>query len=198
MTGRAFALPVLLFNAFASAAMPVCTPHRKERHRGAQRPGEARRKSRSNTLIPSRSTAKIFPYFFPLQNFFPLTLIFACFKKPLKTLHFFTVIFRIFPISYNSNPGFSAKKKPCNFNGYRVFLMPIWGCFPLFFPLTDFFHAFLAVLRPSIKASMRLALSRFICSVTWPYTSRVKAAVWWPRFSCTVFISSPERIAATA
>lgn len=110
MTGRAFALPVLLFNAFASAAMPVCTPLRKERHRGAQRPGEARRKSRSNTLIPSRSTAKIFPYFFPLQNFFPLTLFFACFKKPLKTLHFLTVIFRIFPISYNSNPGFSAKK----------------------------------------------------------------------------------------
>jgi len=111
MTGRAFALPVLLFNAFVSAAMPVCTPLRKERHRGAQRPGEARRKSRSNTPIPSRSTAKIFPYFFPLQNFFPLTLFFACFKKPLKTLHFLTVIFRIFPISYNSNPGFSAKKR---------------------------------------------------------------------------------------
>lgn len=35
-----------------------------------------------------------------------------------------------------------------------------------------------------IKRSIRSALACFICSVTWPYTSRVKAAVWWPKFSC--------------
>lgn len=49
-----------------------------------------------------------------------------------------------------------------------------------------------------INCSILVALSLFICSVTWPYTSNVKAAVAWPKFSCTVFISSPERIEATA
>lgn len=36
---------------------------------------------------------------------------------------------------------------------------------------------------------MRRALSCFIWSVTCPYTSRVKAAVAWPRLPCTVLIA---------
>ena len=38
---------------------------------------------------------------------------------------------------------------------------------------------------------IRAALSSFMRSETWPYTSNVNAAVAWPRFSCTVFTSSP-------
>mgnify|MGYP000824384448 CR=1 FL=1 len=74
----------------------------------------------------------------------------------------------------------------------------------------EFFHArkqvlalFLALLgQPAetvrIERSMRPAMSCFIWSVTWPYTSSVKAAVAWPKFPCTVLMSSPARIAATA
>ena len=48
-----------------------------------------------------------------------------------------------------------------------------------------------------IKPSIRAALSCRILSVKWPYLSSVKAALAWPKFSWTVFISSPVRIAFT-
>ncbi len=51
---------------------------------------------------------------------------------------------------------------------------------------------------PLMYCSIRSALACFISSVTWPYTSSVKEAVAWPRFSCTVLRSSPARREATA
>ena len=63
------------------------------------------------------------------------------------------------------------------------------------------FSLYSAVPVPQVrweKRTMRWALSFFICSVTWPYTSRVNAAVWCPRLPWTVLISSPARREATA
>ena len=53
-------------------------------------------------------------------------------------------------------------------------------------------------LTERINCSILAALSRFIWSVTCPYTSRVKEAVAWPKFSCTVLMSSPDLMLATA
>ena len=49
-----------------------------------------------------------------------------------------------------------------------------------------------------MNPSILLALSRRISSVTCPYTSNVNDAVACPKFPCTVLMSSPARIAATA
>ena len=97
-----------------------------------------------------------------------------------------------------SNPGVASRQKPRNCNGYGVFLLLFLGRLPLHLPLSDFYTPFQPLETLLINASIRDALSCFIWSVTWPYTSRVKAAVAWPRFPWTVLISSPERIAATA
>lgn len=45
---------------------------------------------------------------------------------------------------------------------------------------------------------MRSALCILICSDTWPYTSRVKDAARWPKFSWTVLMLSPLSSAITA
>ena len=71
--------------------------------------------------------------------------------------------------------------------------------FSLGFSLTENPGRFLPYLLTALmNCSIRAALSCCIFSVTWPYTSRVKDAVAWPRCSCTVLISSPERMEATA
>jgi len=86
--------------------------------------------------------AKIFPYFFPLTKSFPFIVFYAHLQGALIFLHFLTAFYAVLHFPYNSNPDISANKKPCNLNGYRVFLIPILGCFPLFFPFIDFFRAF--------------------------------------------------------
>lgn len=48
-------------------------------------------------------------------------------------------------------------------------------------------HWNLTLYRFEMYFSMRWALSSFIFSLTCPYTSRVKAAVAWPKFPCMVF-----------
>ena len=79
------------------------------------------------------------------------------------------------------------------YGGFRCGKLGYWKagilCFPYCFP-----YAFTAFMNCSSWS----ALSRFIFLVTWPYTSRVKAAVAWPRFSCTVLISLPDLMEATA
>ena len=69
----------------------------------------------------AESRSKVFPYFFPLQKFFPLTLFFACFKKPLKTLHFLSAIYADFSISDNSNPSPAAMKPSVKAGGFLFF-----------------------------------------------------------------------------
>ena len=62
--------------------------------------------------------------------------------------------------SFKSN---NVRKRVTAFRGY-----------PYFYPYAP---------TALINCSMRSALSYFIFSVTWPYTSRVKAAVACPKFS---------------
>ena len=45
--------------------------------------------------------------------------------------------FKVFVLG--SNPSFRAKRKACNRNGYRLFLVRFCGCFPLCFPLPEIF-----------------------------------------------------------
>ena len=52
-------------------------------------------------------------------------------------------------------------------------------------------HWNLTPYRFEMYFSMRWELSSFIFSLTCPYTSRVKAAVAWPKFPCMVFTLSP-------
>ena len=89
-----------------------------------------------------------------------------------------------------STPASRTTRKPRNHSGSGVFFSSFHIVFPLFFPYG------LEILL--MYCSIRSALACFICSVTWPYTSRVKAAVWWPKFSWTVLMSSPLWSAATA
>ena len=77
-------------------------------------------------------------------------------------------------------------EKVCNLNGYRLFFF--W--FPIDFPTVSLISAY-APETPLINWSIRAALSVFIFSVEWAYWLKVKAAVWCPKFSCTVLISSP-------
>ena len=53
-------------------------------------------------------------------------------------------------------------------------------------------------LQESIRRCIRSAESCFMAGVTWPYSSRVNATVAWPRFSETVLIGSPIRMAFVA
>lgn len=69
-------------------------------------------------------------------------------------------------------------------------------CFP--FCVFSLMFSLYRLETPLMNVSMRSALACFISSVTWPYTSSVKAAAWWPRLPCTVLMSSPARRAATA
>ena len=68
-----------------------------------------------------------------------------------------------------SSPASRTSKKPCNRNGYRVFLVLVFLVFR-YFPLYSSATCLM-------KFSMRVALSCFMRWVTWPYTSRGKAAV---------------------
>lgn len=150
-------------------------------------------------------TGKVFPYFFPyavdiklyeknIKN--PETLAVQALDDTRMTLQC--------NIEANSSPASRTKKTSgicLDIAGFSMYLCAFlirkvisiesrFFVFPYFFPYqiaTDF-----------INRSIRSALDCFICSVTWPYMSSVNAAVACPRFSCTVFISSPDRIDATA
>ena len=105
----------------------------------------------------------------------------------------------------SSNLSFSAIEKSCKHWVYRTFSYAKTAFDPLFYPLQNQKHtkrgfaaSFYYPVIFCIYCSILSALSFFICSVTCPYTSNVKAAVWCPMFSCTVFISSPARIDMTA
>jgi len=64
-----------------------------------------------------------------------------------------------------ANPSFSANRKPCNHNGYRVFSMLIICCFPFSFPFTEIRSGIYPYME-LIYCCIRSALSRFIFSET--------------------------------
>ena len=144
------------------------------------------------------------PYFDPLAGLQPFTLYYDFRQKRPKAYYKFTAIYTIFIHSYNSNPSCSATKRLqiisiCRRSFLLHTVLPVLLfkkckraiCMTLYLTLYRFEML-------SMKASIRSADCCFIFSVICPYTSRVKAAVWCPRFPCTVFTSSPACSAATA
>lgn len=108
----------------------------------------------------------------------------------------------------NSNPSSPTKQNPRIYDGYAGFLCLAFRCYPCVYPLRLFLPLkqckniplwpsgrsgfFYARLTASIYSSMCFLLSNFILSEQCAYTSNVKLAVAWPRFSCTVLMSSPS------
>lgn len=147
---------------------------------------------------------KIFPYFFPLQLFRQLSRIYCKSGKLRENRRFLVCNLRPFPRCEQFESRHSDQKTACIYCEYKRFSMIFHRFVEKKYPFTDCREKFSLMFSlygletPFINASMRSALACFICSVTWPYTSSVKDAVWCPRLPCTVFISSPACRAATA
>lgn len=132
------------------------------------------------------------PYVYPYGDLQRFTGFSSKSLKPLKIKGFAYTLLQYFHPVLKFKSLLPRQRQPWNRNGSRAFSCPL----TLTLTLTGFLRVYPDTLR--INCSMRSADCWRIFWETWPYTSRVKLAVAWPRLLCTVLISSPLSMAATA
>lgn len=158
-------------------------------------PGRLSAHGRPSLPVPKRTTSRRQPAAPPERSprYLIFTLLLRCFiilsRGPGGVKQNWQAI-----SGGNSHFVYGTQRKPARpieNTGFERVRSIFWSEFSLTFSLYRFITSFM-------KLSIRAALSRFMRSVTWPYLSSVKAAVAWPKFPCTVLISSPARMAFTA
>lgn len=132
------------------------------------------------------------PYLYPYEVLRLFTRFSQKRQNPLKIKGSAYTVLQHFHPGLKFKSLLPRQRQPWNRNGSRAFSCPL----TLTLTLTGFLRVYPDTLR--INCSMRSADCWRIFWETWPYTSRVKLAVAWPRLLCTVLISSPLSMAATA